>query len=117
MKKRIIWLVVLMLLAVAAILVVVVPEVRALVSGTGIYAWAKENMYDVYYMFRYGAGRFAYVSIVLLVFVGFLVFTVMKVPAVKESDVEPKAVVQKPTIKKENGKVTVVVVEESEGGK
>ena len=117
MKKRIIWFVILMLLAVAAILVVVVPEVRALVSNTALYAWAKENVYEVYYMFRYGAGRFAYVSALLLVFVGFVVFSVMKVPAVKESEVEPKTVVQKPTVTKVNGKATLVVVEESEGAK
>lgn len=117
MKKRIIWYVVLMLLMTAAIVLVVVPEVRNILRDTGLYIWAQENLYDVYHILRYGNGRFALVSIILLVFVVFVTFVVLNVKAVKASDIEPKTVVQKPTVIKQNGKATIIVVKESEGAR
>ena len=47
----------------------------------------------------------------------FITFVLLKVPAVNDSTVAPKAVTQRPIIKKTNGKASIVVIEETEGGK
>ena len=118
MKKRLICLAVLVLLMVFAVLVVIVPEVRGIFRNMeSLYGWAKDNFYDIYAIFRYGERRFALVSVVFIAVFAFITFVLLKVPAVNDSTVAPKAVTQRPIIKKTNGKASIVVVEETEGGK
>lgn len=117
MKKRLIWFAVLVVLMACAILVVVSPAVRDLVRDWGIYAWAKENLYEFYYALRYGARRFAYVSIIFIVLLALIFFVLLQVPAVNDKTMEPQVVTQKATVKAEEGKTPVVVVEENKGGK
>ena len=118
MKKRLICLGVLVVLLVFAILVVIVPEVRGIFRNMeSIYGWARENFYDIYALFRYGDRRFALVSIVFIALFAWIAFGLLKVPAVNDATVAPKAVTQKPIVKKSNGKASIVVVEETEGGK
>ena len=117
MKKRLIWFALLVLLMAAAILVVVSPAVRSLVRDWGIYAWAKQNLYGFYEALRYGARRFAYVAIIFIVVLALIFFVLLHVPAVNDKTVAPQVVTQKATVKAEEGKTPVVVVEESKGGK
>ena len=121
MKKRLIWFAIILLVCAAAVVVVIVPEVRNFFRNTAgfkaVYAWLRDNFYDLYAIFRYGDRRFALVSIVAIAVIAFISFGLLKVPAVDDSTVEPKAVNQKPVINKTNGKASMVVIEETEGGK
>ena len=121
MKKRLALFILILLVVAAGVVALVLPEIREILLNIEFvkvaYSWLKENFYDLYAVFRYGDRRFALISIVAIYVIALLVFGLLKVPAVNDSTVEPKAVIQKPVINKTNGRPSMVVIEETEGGK
>ena len=117
MKKRLIWLGVILVVLCLAVIAVVVPSVRSWVRDSSafgsMYSWLRTNLYDIYYALRYGARRFAYVSNILRTVSALVTFILWHVPEVNDKTMRPISVKQKPTIKSENGKPSIMVVEEN----
>lgn len=120
MKKRIIWLAVILVLLGLLATAFIVSDFRAALRNSAIckdvYAWLRDNFYGWYKALRYGPRRFAIVAIILSGIFALLSFGLLKVPAVDDSTMKPITVTQKPTVFKTNGKTSMVIIEETEGG-
>ena len=116
MKKRIIWFTIFSVLVVCALVILlnenIFMAIQNALSGTGFYAWAKENFHEIWNALRYGPHGLVVVSIFGILFITLITFKTGKVEDVNDETMPVQEVTQTQYVYTKEGKPELVVVKE-----
>ena len=120
MKKKLIWAVIIVALFGLLFVFAASSDFRNLLRDMpvmkNVYAWAKDNFYPIYKLFRYDVPRkFVYVSILGITVSAVVSFVCLSVPAINDKTMGPIAVTQKPVLTKKDGHSSMIIVDENKG--